>query len=456
MKQLLTLLFCLWWVSAFSQQRTPYNQYYAQPVLINPAFTGVSGVSSIFLNHRIQWVGFEDAPVTTSAIIQLPLTERIAVGMELYNDRHSSVLRTNEVKLNGAYTLYFDTNGRNYLTFGLSLGVGKNMIDFEGTDQAILNAMDRSFYFNGRFGTAIHLGSATFGFSLPQLMDTDILNEQNFEDLGLEATKKSIIHASYRFTLSPEIAVEPMALYRLDKYGENQAEAVGMVYYKDMLWAGAGYRQDYGAIAHLGLAVKQFLRVGYSYEFAPEQVTGIGNGSHEFQVTYTFGKRSQKRVPRKIITSDINSPTPAPVEEEIVKNDEKPASMTTTGPIVTDSNPSEITTSVTPETAQPLEETNVYEDVKWEEVDESREISSLPKGCYLVVGAFVRADNAVRYQNEVVRLGYKAEIAYDEATKFNYVYINKANEPKYLHAQRDAVRKKDILYFPETWILEIR
>ena len=99
---------------------------------------------------------------------------------------------------------------------------------------------------------------------------------------------------------------------------------------------------------------------------------------------------------------------------------------------------------------------NTDETVEWREVDESREISSLPKGCYLVVGAFQQSDNAIRYLDAVSQLGYKAETAYDEATKFNYVYINKAAEAKYLHAQRDAVRNKNILYFPEAWILEIR
>lgn len=470
MKQLITLFLCLWCITAISQQRTPYNQYYLQPVLINPAFTGESGVSSIFLNHRVQWSGIEDAPTTTTAIIQLPVTERIALGFEFYNDRHSSVLSTNEVKINGAYTLYFDHNGRNFLTFGLSLGVGKNMIEFDGTDQAIMNAQDRSFYFNGRFGTAVHLGNATFGLSLPQLMDTDILNEKNFEDLGIEATKQSIIHGSYRVNLSPVFDFEPTALYRIDKYGNNQWEGLGIVYYKSMIWAGAGYRQDYGAIGHFGLAVKQMLRIGYSYEFAPEQVTGIGNGSHEFQITYTFGKKSQKRMPKQIITA--SEPKAVPMQPFVKQeNKERKGVVTTTIPAesttqVADSKVEETTpevqeteptiTAVVNEPVEPIPAREPVKEIKWLEVDESREVSSLPKGCYLVVGAFQQSANAIRYQDEVSRLGYRGVVAYDEATKFNYVYINRADEPKYLHAQRDAVRKKRILYFPEAWILEIR
>jgi type IX secretion system PorP/SprF family membrane protein len=471
MKQLITLFLCLWCIAAFSQQRTPYNQYYLQPVLINPAFTGESGVSSIFLNHRVQWSGIEDAPVTTTAILQLPVTERISLGFELYKDRHSSVLSSNEIKVNGAYTLYFDHNGRNFLTFGLSLGVGKNMIEFDGTDQAIMNAQDRSFYFNGRFGTAVHIGKATFGLSLPQLMDTDILNEKNFENLGIEATKQSILHGSYRVNLSPVFDFEPTALYRIDKYGNNQWEGLGIVYYKSMIWAGAGYRQDYGAIGHFGLAVKQMLRIGYSYEFAPEQATGIGNGSHEFQVTYTFGKKSQKRMPKQIISS--GEPKAVPMQPFVKQENKKEREgvVTTTVPAATaapvatgtaeriSQETTETVAVVTEEVKDPvvqIEEKQPVKEIKWLEVDESREVSSLPKGCYLVVGAFQQSANAIRYQDEVSRLGYRAVVAYDEATKFNYVYINRADEPKYLHAQRDAVRKKQILYFPEAWILEIR
>lgn len=455
-----------------AQLRTPYNQYYLQPVLINPAYTGVSGVSSIMLNHRVQWSGVKDAPVTTSAIFQIPVNERISLGGELYSDRHSSVLNTYEAKFNAAYTLYFDNQGKNFLSFGLSLGVGQNRIDFEGTDQAILNAQDRSFYFNGRFGLAATLGRASFGFSLPQLMDTDILNEKDFEDLGLEATKQSILHASYKIQLSPFFQIEPMALYRMDQYGENQAEAIGILYYKDLLWGGAGYRQDYGAIAHLGLNAFNALRIGYSYEFAPEQTTGIGNGSHEFQVTYTFGKTNKRRTQNRIITASA-PPTPviteesaeiADVETDLVEPEQTLASpspkvVTTSAPVVIPVSEQERALPRAPASEQArMAETkeNTDEKVEWREVDESREISSLPKGCYLVVGAFQQADNAIRYLDAVSRLGYKAETAYDEATKFNYVYINKAVEAKYLHAQRDAVRNKNILYFPEAWILEIR
>ncbi len=479
MKKLFIVFFCLWSVLAAAQQRTPYNQYYSQPVLINPAYTGVSGVSSIMLNHRVQWSGIRDAPVTTSAIIQVPVTERISLGGELYSDRHSSVLKTYEAKFNGAYTIYFDNAGKNFLTFGLSLGVGRNMIDFEGTDQAIMNAQDRSFYFNGRFGTAVTMGRASFGFSLPQLMDTDILNEKDFEDLGLEATKQSIVHASYKIPLSPVLQFEPMGLYRIDKYGENQAEAVGILYYKELLWGGAGYRQDYGAIAYLGLNVLNSFQVGYSYEFAPEQSTGLGNGSHEFQISYTFGKQNKRRKQRQIITSQAVAPkqtklaSEAPVEKPAEASEEKVVTSNPDGKrTVTTSAPVAVAETVSdrPAPSAPASEMARHEpdpemeelaaadktEVEWLEVDESREVSSLPKGCYLVVGAFVKSENAIRYQSAVSNLGYRAEVAYDNSTNFNYVYINKSVEAKYLHAQRDVIRKKDILYFPEAWILEIR
>ncbi len=472
MKRLIVLFFCLWSVQGIAQLRTPYNQYYLQPVLINPAYTGASGVSSLMLNHRVQWSGVADAPVTTSAILQLPVSERISLGGELYSDRHSSVLSTYEVKMNGAYTLYFDGAGRNFLTFGLSLGVGRNMIDFEGTDQAIMTAQDRSFYFNGRFGLAVTMGNASLGFSLPQLMDTDILNERDFEDLGLEATKQSILHASYKIALSPILRFEPMALYRMDSYGNNQAEGVGILHYKDIMWAGAGYRQDYGAMAHLGVSVFNALRVSYSYEFAPAQSTGIGNGSHEFQLTYSFGKKSHKPKQKEVITASntlpVGNPPVAqpdeaaeseeePVEESVATRNEIPVRknvVTTASPVVKTTEAESLPAPPPSELARkaPAEENKV----EWLEVDESRTVSSLPQGCYLVVGAFQKKDNAIRYQAAVKNLGYRAEVAYDSHTNFNYVYINKSVEPKYLHAQRDAIRKKDILYFPEAWILEIR
>ncbi|HYC27259.1 MAG TPA: PorP/SprF family type IX secretion system membrane protein, partial [Chitinophagaceae bacterium] len=48
-----------------AQQKPHYTQYILNNYIINPALTGIENYTDIKLSHRHQWVGIQDAPVTT-------------------------------------------------------------------------------------------------------------------------------------------------------------------------------------------------------------------------------------------------------------------------------------------------------------------------------------------------------------------------------------------------------
>ncbi|MFX7804404.1 type IX secretion system membrane protein PorP/SprF, partial [Acinetobacter baumannii] len=60
-------------LSVFAQQRPHYSQYIMNNFIINPAVAGIENYTDVKLSHRMQWVGLQDAPVTTYATIQGPL-----------------------------------------------------------------------------------------------------------------------------------------------------------------------------------------------------------------------------------------------------------------------------------------------------------------------------------------------------------------------------------------------
>jgi type IX secretion system PorP/SprF family membrane protein len=62
--------FCLMMVisvslSVSAQQKPHYTQYIMNQYIINPAITGIETYTDIKISHRQQWVGVQDAPVTT-------------------------------------------------------------------------------------------------------------------------------------------------------------------------------------------------------------------------------------------------------------------------------------------------------------------------------------------------------------------------------------------------------
>src|SRR5437868_6730885 len=61
---------------AQGQQQPQYTQYVINNYIINPALTGIENYTDIKISHRHQWVGIQDAPVTTYLTISAPLGKK--------------------------------------------------------------------------------------------------------------------------------------------------------------------------------------------------------------------------------------------------------------------------------------------------------------------------------------------------------------------------------------------
>ena len=59
-----------------AQQKPQYTQYILNNYIINPALTGIENYTDVKLSHRHQWVGFQDAPVTTYFTIHKPIEKQ--------------------------------------------------------------------------------------------------------------------------------------------------------------------------------------------------------------------------------------------------------------------------------------------------------------------------------------------------------------------------------------------
>ena len=63
----------LFGLSSNAQQRPYYTQYIMNNYIINPALAGIENYWDVKASHRLQWVGLQDAPITTYLTIQGPL-----------------------------------------------------------------------------------------------------------------------------------------------------------------------------------------------------------------------------------------------------------------------------------------------------------------------------------------------------------------------------------------------
>lgn len=445
------LLVIITGTAVLGQQVPSYNQFFFNPSIYNPSFFGQSGYTELNINHRQQWVGIEGAPVTSNVNFQAPLSDQLALGVILFSDKRG-LITTYESTVGLSYSLKLGPESR--LAFGLTAGVGRNDIDFTLNDQAVSRALEKSFYASGQFGVNYTYNRLTIAFALPQLVESQFLKENHFDELGIEAAKLTFSSVSYKFNLSYNVTLEPTIFYQSDKDGVDQLGGLAVVKYNDTFWAGGGYKDELGANAFVGFNVNDFIKVGYSYDFAPEIATELGEGTHEFQIGIRLGK-TNKRAPKVIVAKEPDVPVISEEEDEEEVTKEEPVEA-----LQEDVNP-QITEEEEVSKEEPIVEEEIKEPIVEPEEPAKEEViaykpGEMQPGYYVVVGAYRSKQNAEVYLNKVKAAGYQVAMGYQSATQLNYIYTLNSPDRYSAMMERAKIRMIHRFEFDEAWILTIQ
>jgi type IX secretion system PorP/SprF family membrane protein len=454
-------------VASFSvnaQQNLVYNHYFLNPYLYNPSYIAPSGYTELYMNYRKQWAQFDGAPTTATLNLQLPINYKMGFGVNLYNDQ-AGVLQTNSAMMSFAYQVYLgkSTTDLHKLGFGMSAGVTMNNINLSKVDDPSDPSLtdNNTSSVDGQFGINYQYNNLKIGFALPRLFVSRIVSENGFNTPQLDQLNSTISTISYNFTLSPRLAFEPYFLYRTSEGVEGQFEGAGVLKIDNLLWAGGSYRQNYGPAGFLGFNLKDKLKVGYAYEFAPEQTTGLGNGSHEVQVILRIGKKKRER-PVAANEEPIEQPNTQPQVQE--NKNEKP-----------EPKPEE-KAEVKPVTEQPIVEQPIVEQ-KEEKVAEKPVVETkteapkaeadkekittisgrgLRPGHYVVVGVFRSNQNALNHMNNLKKEGYSnATVSYSETKQYYYVHMGNLPSLEDAASIRDQYRKETKVNLRDSWVLHV-
>jgi type IX secretion system PorP/SprF family membrane protein len=275
-----------------SQNLPAFRQFNLNPFLFNPAFNAIDNYTEVSLVHRQQWLKIEDAPVASGIAAQLALYSRASIGLSVVT-QESVALRNTLAKAIFAYRIPLAKEQT--LAFGLTIGVGYNDLDLEGSDYsndpAILNAADNKAYADASFGLLYTFKGLKFGFALPRLFGQPYISPQKLDDNSFSQLLNQLYSLSYKFEVSPDlIHIEPYFLYRLARDNQNSWEAATLVYFKDKIWTGASYHNTQGVAFFLGMSINKF-RFGYCYELPPAGGEFISTSSHELQLKLKIGEQ---------------------------------------------------------------------------------------------------------------------------------------------------------------------
>jgi len=301
--------------SAFAQD-PQFSQFYANQVLLSPAFTGSAEGPRLALNARSQWAAVPGGFKTFAAAFDMPVyfgETRHGLGLSFMADQAGAGQLTKlDVLGNYAYRLLINDN--HAVRLGLNFGFQQTTIDFfrlrfpNQYDPVTGFSPDRN---SGeapgdtRITPEIGVGALYYnkymwlGFNVNHLTEP----EQKLTSGVGTAEKlpmKFSLYTGMNIPLkegSMKRTISPVIMYR--QQGPFNQLDLGFYVNLDPIVFGLYYRAlEPDALIGLVGIQKGPIRVGYSYDYTVSTLTNtVSGGSHEISFVYEFDqlRRSQKR-----------------------------------------------------------------------------------------------------------------------------------------------------------------
>jgi type IX secretion system PorP/SprF family membrane protein len=278
-----------------AQQLPQYSQYMLNEMAINPAVAGKDEFAEVRSNSRQQWVGITDAPRTYMLTLQGPIKDKhMGLGMNLYTDIVGPTRRTG-LSLQYAYHLQLDKE--HFLSMGINGGIMQWGID--GHKITLREEGDTQFYSTYQTTYVPQIGAGLYfyrknryyiGLSVPQLHQSPIsLYDGSYKNSRLSTHVN--LNGAYTFTIDEQFKVEPSFLLKYEYPSPPKLDVGARCIYNDMIWLGGVYRHNDAFSALLGYFYKDYLLIGYSYDFSTTSIRKYTQGSHEVMLGLRFSRR---------------------------------------------------------------------------------------------------------------------------------------------------------------------
>jgi len=327
----------LFLAAAWAQQKPHYTQYILNQYIINPALTGIENYIDVKVSHRHQWVGLQDAPITSYVSIHgaigkkdyrtSPTSFRVpgenprgtaywedytaaephhGIGLQMINDRTGPLSR---FAAYATYAYHIGISARTTLAAGfgagltnLSLNTSKLDFIYVPVDPAVANSGIINTV-KPDFNAGLYLYSADYfvGLSAMQIIPQKIA----FSDYAVKTTDgKFVPHlfatAGYRFLLNEDFNIIPSVMVKYINPLPTQIEFNTKLQYQDVAWIGASYRNSEGFAGMVGVNISNSLNIGYSYDYTTSRLNTVSKGTHEILIGFMIGNKYADWCPKNV------------------------------------------------------------------------------------------------------------------------------------------------------------
>lgn len=295
-----------------------FSQFYANPLYLNPAFTGVTHSPRFHINFRDQWPAISHAYVSYSASYDQffeELNSGIGVlvlgdnaGNGMFSTMMASFIYSYQINFSDAFAMKVGLQGSyiqkriditklffydqidpvtGFYTAGNTLNptsetsINNTRVAFPDASAGVL-AFTRRFFFGG---SVMHVTQPQESFT---------------GNAGARLPARITVHAGGRLgelqNTSGGVAVSPNVLYT--QQGQFKQLNGGTFFRFGHFISGVHYRYNFGysdAVILLLGGQKGIMQVGYSYDITLQELAGHSGGAHELSVMINLDESENKK-----------------------------------------------------------------------------------------------------------------------------------------------------------------
>jgi len=273
-----------------AQQDPVFNQYMNNLLTVQPAYAGMSGYVNVTALSRIQWVGFEGAPVSNTFTVQGPFKKyNIGMGLSIITDKFGPVRQTG-VYADYAFRVLLDND--QYVSFGIKGGF--NRYEALLTDLTVndpndpVSAFDINKKYMPNFGVGLmwHADNFFIGASVPKIFKNKINSESGATVYQEEMNFYAM--GGYVVDITDNMKFKPTILARWSQNTPTIVDFTATALLYERVWVGATYRlhNSYGLLFQV--YINSSVKLGYAYDLTTFHPTQYNAGTHEFMLSYDF------------------------------------------------------------------------------------------------------------------------------------------------------------------------
>ena len=277
-------------------QDPEFSQFFANPLNLNPAFTGTTELPRAILNYRNQWPQKGTTYITYSASYdQISKKLNTGFGFQVIHDRElNNVINSSSATFSYSYHIKFDD--RKFMNLGLVTSSEINNFSDEKKlfpDFAVGALGQQNDFF---WGVGVH--------HLTQPNESIIEGDQKGK-LPIKVT----LHVGARSRklhyglLSREYTISPNILYQ--QQGSFKQLNLGIYMIEKSFLFGGWFRDNFDirpdAIILLAGFAREKFQLGYSFDLTLSKLSNYSYGSHEISVTFFIGQKSLVPVRDKLL-----------------------------------------------------------------------------------------------------------------------------------------------------------